>query len=284
MLTDEQIQSFRENGFLNYGRVLTDEQLQALRESLSRVLSGESAASPEAMRNIGGGADSVVTQVVNMWEAEPAFRQHLYNSAIVPMAAQLMGTDTVRVWHDQMQLKPAHIGGPTIWHQDHPYWPVIQPADLVSAWVALEDATADNGAMSMVRRSHLWGQYNGGTVGINADYSPAHDPAFIPEGETVEVVSCEVPAGGVVFHHCRTWHGAPANHSGNPRPAIAVHYMPGWTRYEPSDRTHLVEHHIHVKPGETLVGDHFPTVMEAGEMADPTPATSRDPSLAGKGV
>ena len=88
--------------------------------------------------------------------------------------------------------------------------------------------------MSMVRRSHLWGQYNGGTVGINPDYSPAHDPAFIPEGETVEVVSCEVPAGGVVFHHCRTWHGAPANHSGNPRPAIAVHYMPGWTRYEPS--------------------------------------------------
>ena len=102
MLTDEQIQSFRENGFLNYGRVLTDEQLQALRESLGRVLSGESAASPEAMRNIGGGADSVVTQVVNMWEAEPAFRQHLYNSAIVPMAAQLMGTDTVRVWHDNI--------------------------------------------------------------------------------------------------------------------------------------------------------------------------------------
>jgi len=60
--------------------------------------------------------------------------------------------------------------------------------------------------------------------------------------------------------------------------------MPGWTRYEPSDRTHLVEHHIHVKPGETLVGDHFPTVMAGGEMADPTPATSRDPSLAGKGV
>ena len=40
--------------------------------------------------------------------------------------------------------------------------------------------------------------------------------------------------------------------------------MPGWTRYEPSDRTHMVEHHIHVKPGETLTGDHFPTVMEGG--------------------
>ncbi len=153
MLTDEQVQSFRANGFLNYGRVLTDEQLDALRESLARVLRGDSAASPEAITNIGGGENSVVTQVVNVWEAEPAFREHLSNETIVPMVAQLMGTDTVRVWHDQMQLKPAFIGGPTIWHQDHPYWPVIQPADLVSAWVALEDATVENGAMSMVRRS-----------------------------------------------------------------------------------------------------------------------------------
>jgi hypothetical protein len=43
------------------------------------------------------------------------------------MIAQLMGTDTVRVWHDQVQIKPARIGGPTVWHQDHPYWPVISP-------------------------------------------------------------------------------------------------------------------------------------------------------------
>ena len=106
-LTDEQVQSFRENGFLNYGRVLTDEQLSALRKSLDRVLSGRSGASPEAISNIGGGANSVVTQVVNVWEAEPAFREHLSNPVIVPLVAQLMGTDTVRVWHDQMQLKPA---------------------------------------------------------------------------------------------------------------------------------------------------------------------------------
>ncbi len=266
MLTDDQVRSFRENGFLNYGRVLTDDQLGALRASLARVLSGESAASPEAIRNLGGSDDSVVTQVVNVWEAEAAFREHLYNAAIVPLVAQLMGTDTVRVWHDQMQLKPPRIGGPTVWHQDHPYWPVIQPADLVSAWVALEDATVENGAMSMVRRSHRWGQYKDGTIGINPDYSPAHDPAFVPDGETVEVVPCEVTAGSVVFHHCRTWHGAPANRSDRPRPAIAVHYMPGWTRYEPTDRSHLVEHHIHVSPGEPLTGDHFPTVMENGRM------------------
>lgn len=266
MLTDTQLQSFRDDGFLVYGRVLSDEQLNALRDALNRTVTGESEAAPDANRNLTGDPNNVVTQIVNIWEAEPAFRDHLSNTAIVPLVAQLMGTDTVRVWHDQVQIKPPRIGGPTIWHQDFPYWPVIQPADLVSAWVALEDATVENGCMSMVRGSYKWGPYNGGTVGNTETHGPAYDPAFIPEGETVEVVPCEVKAGSVVFHHCLTWHGAPPNRSEHNRPAIAVHYMPGWTRYEPQGKTHLVEEHIAVAPGEILTGEHFPTVMQAGKI------------------
>ena len=55
------------------------------------------------------------------------------------------------------------------------------------------------------------------------------------------------------------------------RPAIAVHYMPGWTRYEPQGRTHLVEQHITVAPGEVLQGDHFPTVMQDGRLQETHP-------------
>jgi phytanoyl-CoA hydroxylase len=274
-LTEEQIRSFRENGFLYYGPVLTPEELTALQEALARVEAGESEKSPEAKRNLlGEKSELVVTQIVNIWEAEPAFFRHLFNDRIVPMAAQLMGTDTVRVWHDQVQVKPPKIGGPTIWHQDHPYWPVIQPADLVSAWVAIEDATIENGCMSMVRHSHKWGPYKGGTVGSNPDdWGPAADPSFLPEGETMDVVPIEVPAGAVVFHHCLTWHGAPPNRSEKNRPAIAVHYMPGWTRYEKEPgKAHLVEHHITVQPGEALKGEHFPTVMENGKVLSPETA------------
>ncbi len=272
MLSEEQIASFRENGFLNYGeRVVDDEQLAELNAALARVLAGQSAAAPEASRNIGGGEDRVVTQVVNIWEAEDAFRRHLYNETIVPLIAQLMNSDTVRVWHDQVQVKPPHIGGPSLWHQDHPYWPVIQPADLVSAWVALEDADIENGCMSMVRGSHRWGPYKGGTIGTDPEtYDPApDDPSIVPPGQRIEVVPVPVKAGSVVFHHCLTWHGAPPNLSPRSRPAIAVHYMPGYTRYEPTSRGHLVEHNIEVAPGEPLKGSHFPTVYENGQMLSP---------------
>jgi ectoine hydroxylase-related dioxygenase (phytanoyl-CoA dioxygenase family) len=175
------------------------------------------------------------------------------------------------VWHDQVQTKPARNGGPSYWHQDHPYWPVIQPADLVSAWVALEDATVENGCMSMVPGSHTWGPYHGGTIGTDeTTYGPApEDKAFVPEGTSIEPVPVPVRAGSVVFHHCLTWHGAPPNRSERPRPAIAVHYMPGWTRYEPRGPGHLVERHITVGPGEILHGEHFPTVMENGRVLTP---------------
>jgi len=279
MLTESQIQSFHKDGFLRYEElVLTQEELNELRAALDRVLAGKSDSAPDANRNIGGSATSVVTQIVNIWEAEPAFAAHLANDRIVPMIAQLMGSDTVRVWHDQIQIKPPRIGGPTIWHQDFPYWPVLSPPDLVSAWVALEDADVENGCMSMVRGSQRWGPYvgphGGGTIGNTETHDPDYAPALVPEGETVEVVPCPVRAGSVVFHHCLTWHGAPPNRSERSRPAIAVHYMPGHVRYTPTGKEHLVEEHITVAPGEILRGDHFPTVMEAGHLL-PEPETNR---------
>ena len=166
-LTPEQIAAFHRDGFLSYGPILTEAETDALHEALVRVLSGKSAAAPEASRAMGSDPLETVVQVVNIWEAEPEFRAHLYQEKIVPLVAQLIGTDTLRVWHDQVQVKPSHIGGPTLWHQDHPYWPVIAPADLVSAWVALDDATIENGAMHMVPGSHKWGPHKGGTIGTN---------------------------------------------------------------------------------------------------------------------
>jgi ectoine hydroxylase-related dioxygenase (phytanoyl-CoA dioxygenase family) len=264
MFSEEQIRSFRENGFVKYGPVLDAAQTKALRARLEDVLAGRTAAQPEAARNMLGGSDRVVMQVVNIWEADDLFREHLYNARICGMVAQLIGTDTLRVWHDQVQYKPPRVGGPTDWHQDHPFWPILQPADLVSAWVALEDAMVENGCMWMVPRSHRWGPHKGGKIGSNAqDFSPTYDPALVPPGEKVEWVPCEVMAGEVMFHHCLTWHGSPPNASERGRPAIAVHYMPGYTRYEPSGK-HLVEHRVTVKPGEILQGEYFPTVWEHG--------------------
>jgi ectoine hydroxylase-related dioxygenase (phytanoyl-CoA dioxygenase family) len=220
------------------------------------------------MRNMLGEGERVVVQVVNIWEADERFRAHISHPAICEMVAQLMGADVVRVWHDQIQYKPPRSGGPTFWHQDHPYWPILQPADLISAWVALDDVTLENGCMRLVPRSHHWGPHKGGTIGTREEdgFAPDYDPALVPPGESIEIVPYELRKGEVGFHHCLTWHGSAANQSDRPRRAIAVHYMPGYTRYEPTS-THIMERRVEVAPGEVLQGAYFPTVWNRGPVA-----------------
>lgn len=267
-LNATQVAEFRERGFLKYGKVLSNERVKVLRHHLDEVIAGKSKAEPETKRNLLGDSELMVIQVVNIWEADQEFHRHIYEPEICEVVAQLMGADMVRVWHDQIQYKPPKIGGPTNWHQDHPYWPIIQPADLVSAWLALEGADVENGCMWMVPHSHKWGPHKGGTIGTNEDFTPGYDPSLVPPGENIELVPCEVKAGEVMFHHCLTWHGSPPNRSERGRPAIAVHYMPGYTRYQPTNG-HLMEHHVSVKPGEVLTGPYFPTVWDKGPITPP---------------
>lgn len=269
MLSKDQIDRFRDQGFLKVGRIMEEAQADTLRHRMFDVIGGCAHGKAEAVRDFFSDEKKSVIQIVNIWEADDLFRQHLYNPAICEMVAELIGTDTLRVWHDQVQFKPPRIGGPTDWHQDHPYWPIIQPADLVSAWVALDDADEENGCMSMVPQSHKWGAHKGGTIGTDpSSFLPTPDLSLLPPDAKIEIVPCPIKKGEVMFHHCLTWHGSPPNKSDRGRPAIAVHYMPGYTRYEKDPgRTHLVEHNVEVQPGEILKGKHFPTVWEGGKPA-----------------
>jgi ectoine hydroxylase-related dioxygenase (phytanoyl-CoA dioxygenase family) len=264
MLSEAQVAEFRERGLLLGPVVYTPAEADALRAHLDEVIAGRSGAKPELLRNMLGDSEQVVVQIVNIWQADEAFRAHTRHPAICAMTAQLVGHPVLRVWHDQVQHKPARIGGPTNWHQDHPYWPIIQPADLVSAWVALDEATEENGCMWMVPGSHRWGPHKGGTIGTEPEtFAPQPDRSLLPEGANVTPVPCPVRKGQVMFHHCLTWHGSPPNRSDRDRPAIAVHYMPGYTRYEPN-RTHVMEHRVTVAPGEVLEGEFFPLVWNNG--------------------
>jgi phytanoyl-CoA hydroxylase len=271
MLSEAQIAQFHERGYLQVGRVMSDEQADTLRERLFQVMADKSARSPESKRNMAGDPEKVLIQIVNIWEADDLFNAHLFNPVMCEMVAQVIPADTLRVWHDQVQYKPPKVGGPTDWHQDHPYWPIIQPADLVSAWVALDDVDVENGCMWMVPGSHKWGPHKGGTIGTNEeDFAPLPDLSLLPPGIDVTPVPMPVKKGCAGLHHCLTWHGSPPNRSDRGRPGIAVHYMPGYTRYEKDPgKTHLVEHNVEVQPGEILKGKHFPTVWENGKPLTP---------------
>jgi phytanoyl-CoA hydroxylase len=271
MLNAAQLEEFERNGFLKGDVVLSDSEVELLRTELDLVMEGKSVKQPVLNRNMKEAespydgmkmvANEKVIQIVNIWMVSDAFLQHAGNSRICEEIAQLCETDTLRVWHDQIQYKPPVTGGPTAWHQDHPLWPIIQPADLVSAWVALDDAIIENGCMWMVPGSHKWGNQQK-YLASNEQFMPYHKkPELLPEGADTTAVPFEIKKGQVGYHHSLTWHGSPNNRSDLKRRAIAVHYMPGHTRYEPTGK-HPMLPYVDIKSGDILAGEHFPVVYQ----------------------
>ena len=264
MLNQDQVEAFRAKGFLLGERVLSDGQVDVLREGLDRVITDKGNSQkpqPVHVVNMSRNPETSVWQVVNIWEANEAFRGLIYTPQIVEEVAQLTAARQLRVWHDQIQYKPAEKGGINMWHQDSPYWPILTPKTRqVTAWVALDNADKSNGCMSMVSGSYHWGNQID-FLHTFKDYD-AIPSAF--QGHELEVDLCAVPKGHVHYHHSLTWHGSHANTSEEPRRAIAIHYMTEETRYD-ANGNHVMKPFVEVADGEQFAGGHFPLVWDNGQ-------------------
>jgi phytanoyl-CoA hydroxylase len=260
MLSVQQIEQFHRDGFVKGQHVLDDRQIETLRNELSRVIRDQEKSSipqPVLCRNLSQDPAHPVWQIVNIWQASAPFRALISHPAIVAEVAQLTAASELRLWHDQIQYKPAGKGGVNRWHQDAPYWPTLRPNTAqATAWVALDDVDEDNGCMSMVPGSHRWGD----CIKFLHTLKQLDDIPSSFEGQEITVRTCPVLRGEVHYHHGLVWHGSRANTSPRSRRAIALHYMTEQTRYDASG-DHPMKPFITVNDGEVLRGEHFPLVF-----------------------
>lgn len=263
-LTERQVAAYQRDGYLDGGPLLTVAEVEELRTELDRVIADRArtdTVQPEHIADISHDPASTVWQVVNIWQASPAFARLLRHPRLAGMLRQLAGADgtVLRLWHDQIQYKPAGHGGINWWHQDSPYWPALGPKDsLLTAWIALDEVSLDNGCMSMVPGSHRWGDAISHLHACRercGDFWRSLGEEY--EGRTVHIVPRTVPLGGVSFHHALTWHGSHENRSSRPRRAIAIHAMTARTVHEPKG-PHLMCRHITAAPGQPVSGPKFP--------------------------
>jgi phytanoyl-CoA hydroxylase len=264
-LTDEELAAFDRQGYLLCGRLIDDETVAALRESFARLFREEYdlGEAPDTIAWRPGGDPLVTRQLCNAWKADQVFQSHVFDRGLAALAAQLMRTETVRVFHDQALHKPPHGGKPVVWHQDYGYWQVLAPAGMVSCWIALDDVTLDGGCMQFIEGSHRWGLQPPPTAFVGEDMDEALRTLRLPPGTEIRKVPIVVPAGHGTFHHCLTFHGSGTNESGHVRRAVVNHYMPGHTRYQ-ARFTHGHQHLIEVADGEIVQGRHFPVVYQEG--------------------
>jgi phytanoyl-CoA hydroxylase len=232
--SDDEIGSYKANGFVAGPRVLTDQEIEELRNRIDGILSGSVPFPPDLLgetvekSKAKGQLPSV--KIVNLFRHDSVFARIMHNQAISSLAHDLM-EGPVRLWEDQMIYKPRYDQVNSLaWHQDDPYWTQVGPPELATCWIALDDATLDNGCMRVISGSHKWPVY------YSREEVDVRDPEWllkrpdIPKGASLEQFPCEVKAGHCHFHHCLTFHGSYGNKTGNPRRSYILHLMPGTTR------------------------------------------------------
>ncbi|MDE2706127.1 MAG: phytanoyl-CoA dioxygenase family protein, partial [Gemmatimonadota bacterium] len=141
----------------------------------------------------------------------------------------LSGCRLVRIYHDHAMIKPpGQTSKETNWHQDAPYWP-MDPVGALSAWIAVDDVTADNGCLHFVPGSHQYERLEPIKLGVAGESIVGK---MKEQGYDVpEPVTMDMQAGGVTFHHGCTFHYAGPNQTAAPRRAFAIIYMPDYTTF-----------------------------------------------------
>ena len=215
---------FEREGYLRLPPVLTDAELDYLTECYAATV--ERLRSEHALENVQSGGDSdneyQVYQIRTAHLQHPAFRMLIHDSRLLDIVSQFIGPD-IRLVHYQGVYKPAHTGGAVGWHQDNYYFEVEENR-TVSMWMALDDATVENGCMWYIPRAHdrvypheqLW------------DIAKKKGFYFaIPEGGVDDSGAVPVPVerGGLSVHHCLMPHRSLCNGTGNPRRGLAMHFM-----------------------------------------------------------
>lgn len=277
---EAQIDRYRRDGFVVVEGLLEDAELERYGAAVDHAVARRSAWDSRALEERTPYERSF-RQCMNLWEDSPEVRPLTFHPRIGEAAAMLAGVACLRLWHDQALYKEPG-GRATDAHNDQPYWP-MRETDTITAWIPFDGSTREGGAMGYVPGSHRFPgvrRFANIFVGKGFDLS---DPEI---GRGVEPVFCEVPRGGVAFHHGLTIHLAGPNRSDRMRRVhTVILFGDGAHRSDPG-HAHFAVDRAGIRPGAPIRSDVTPVVWPrpAGDLPVPPPPPSgahRHPGLPG---
>ena len=151
----------------------------------------------------------------------------IHHPRLTAAVAAALGSTDVACWSSDVFVKEPGTGALTTWHQDSTY-AGMQPPEGLTLWLALTPATAENGAVRLLRGSHLHGQLphargRGGPENLLL----AGQEAIGMEGadDSGDVLTAELAAGEASLHHLLTVHSSWPNRGKTRRVGIALRYI-----------------------------------------------------------
>jgi hypothetical protein len=257
----EEIAWFQRDGHILLRGVATRDTMAAYRPVILSARDKHGAeATPLDRRDTYGKA---FLKGMNLWPKDEGVRQFVLARRFARLAAELLGVEGVRVYHDQALLKEAG-GGLTPWHQDQHYWPLATD-HTVTMWMPLVDVTPEMGTMHFASGSHRNGYL--GDLPIS-DESEVKFARFIQEHGFARMPGVAMAAGDATFHYGWTLHGAPGNSSPRTREVMTIIWFADGTRVGPLDNANRQRDRDRwlpgLEPGELAASALNPLVFKRG--------------------
>jgi hypothetical protein len=201
-LSAEEIQQFRENGYLGPLTLCSPDEMAAYREQMEREVMDPSTCE---RRDWGHNRHLDNRLIYDLSTAPP----------ILQRMKSLYGEDLL-LWRTNFFIKEE--GGKEIpWHQDFNYWP-LEPPIIISAWIAVDQATVENACVQVIPGSH-----RRVVPHIKADEGMAFAEMAHPDYyDSSELVNLEMKPGEFILFNERTLHHSEPNRSTKRRAGLAV--------------------------------------------------------------
>lgn len=262
-LSSEQIAAYRETGYLRLADALPAAELEAYGAEITRLtLELNTQTKPLEERST---YDRAFLQVMNLWRHSETVRRFVLGRRLAGVAAQLMGVEAVRLYHDQSLYKEPS-GGFTPAHADQYYWPFGSDR-CVTVWVPLQPVPIEMGPLAFFARSHR--EAFGRDLEISDESERLITEAMQAHGFALDETAYAL--GDVSFHAGWTFHRAGPNHSDRPRSVMTMIYMDADMRViEPNNAMQagdLAQWIPGVKPGDVAASEINPVIWAADSAA-----------------
>ena len=221
-LSQFELDTYHQRGYVVPDARLEKEQIDRLKEAVARVIAANPETRPERLVSV-----HINRRNDEGVHGDSAFFELANHSLILDRVEQILGSDLI-LWGCQLFCKPPDDGMEVPMHQDGHYWP-IRPLATCTAWVAIDDSTAENGCLRVVPGSHRGQRHFEHARSDREEFvlnRYVNDPA-VDESLTVDI---ELEAGQFSLHDVYLIHGSNPNTSGKRRAGVSIRFMPATSR------------------------------------------------------
>jgi len=260
LITQDHINTYQKDGVVLIKGLFRD-HVETLREGIAKNMASPSDFGQQP--NLKQGAAGAFFDDYCNWPRIPEFEDVIRNSPAAEVAADLMQSDTVQVFHDHVLVKEPGTAAATPWHQDGPYY-FVDGLQNVSFWTPLdpvEDAT-----LRMVPGSHLWEKPVLPTKWLSEENFYAGEDIYMPvpdpDAEGMPIVEWAMEPGDAVAFHYGVLHGTRGEELHSRRRAFSLRLLGDDARYveRPGPTSPPYQGHG-MSAGDRLREDWFPTIF-----------------------